>query len=394
MPWEDKTVDQQRLEFVKRALAKEKTKTALCREYGISRPTGDKWIKRFEAGEDLTDQSRRPFHTPNRIAPEMEAIIVEKRKKYPAIGAKKLRKMMENEGIAQLPCTSTFNEVFQRNGLITKEASQKATHHIRYQKDAPNDMWQADFKGDYAMHDGNRCYPLSIVDDCSRFCLNADANEDMRLPGTRESFRRTFQTYGLPKILLCDNGVPWGSSQTTSITAFEAWMMELGILVIHIRARHPQTQGKVERFNGSFKQEYLKFHIPANLEDAQQQREQYRQFYNFERPHHALDLKVPASCYHSSERAYPEKIAEWEYETGSDVRKVKSSGYLTYGGQAYYLSEGLGGKTVALRPSQKDGIMNVIFREFRVAQIDTRENSIISRRIYLRYDDPRLDQNC
>lgn len=258
--------------------------------------------------------------------------------------------------------------------------------------DYPNDMWQGDFKGDYLMQNGKRCYALSVIDDRTRYCLCANAKSNMQLKGTQESLYLAFKTYGLPKIFLCDNGVPWGSSQSTAITKFEVWLMELSILTIHIRARHPQTQGKVERFNGSFKRERLKFYTPKDLEDAQRQRLEYHDFYNNVRPHCALKLDVPAKHYEPSPRKYPDKIEPWEYESGCDIRTIKSSGYLTYKGQGYYLSEGLGGKQVALKPSNQDGILDILFREFRVAKLNLHEKSINSKRIYLLHDDPRNDK--
>ena len=175
MSWRSKTVEEERMEFVQRVLRKEKSKSALCREYGISRVTGDKWIKRFENGESLTDRSRRPFHTANRISIEAEQRIITARKEEPAIGAAKARKILMNSGWEDAPSISTFNAVFKRNGLITKEASQAAQHIIRFEKECPNEMWQMDFKGDFLLQDNKRCFPLSIIDDCSRKCLCADA---------------------------------------------------------------------------------------------------------------------------------------------------------------------------------------------------------------------------
>lgn len=246
-----------REEFVKRVLAKEKSKSALCQEYGISRPTGDKWIKRYLAGESLSDRSRRPFHTPNRIPEWAEHRIVQARKQEPAVGAQKIHRMLQNDGWHDPPSVSTINAVFKRNGLITPQASEKAQHIQRFEMAAPNVMWQADFKGDFCLRDKTRCYPLSLLDDHSRFCLCADAKRNMQFPGVFESFQNVFRTYGLPNRLLCDNGVPWGSNQKEYITAFDVWLMELGILVIHIRPYRSQTQGKVERFNGSYTQERL-----------------------------------------------------------------------------------------------------------------------------------------
>ena len=390
MPWKEKTVMDSRMEFVRRVLAREKSKSALCREYGISRVTGDKWLKRYVAGESLADLSRAPLSRPNRIPQATEEHIIGMRTSMPVLGAKKIHQMMINEGKVEPPSISTINAVLKRNNLITKEASQAAQHYVRFEKDEPNDLWQLDFKGHFQLQNNTRCHPLSVLDDKSCFCLNADAHENEQFPGVKASLIKTFQKYGLPKTVLCDNGNPWGSSQSTSITRFEVWLMELGVLTTHIRSMRPQTQGKVERFNGSYKREKLNFYIPQDMEDAQICREEYRKFYNEVRPHEAIGMKCPAQVYTESDRKYNEEIEPWDYEAGGERRKIKSSGYLTFQGQGYYLSEGLGEKEVVLYPNpDKDGIYDIIFRQFIVAKLSLHDCTIHSRKIYLRYDDPR-----
>ena len=148
MPWKEKGLETMRKEFVERVLAREKSKSALCREYGISRPTGDKWISRYLEGMSLADQKRVPKTRPNKTDPEIEKRIVEYRERYPAIGAVKMHRMMENEQYTDLPSPRTFNAIFKRNGLITKEASEAATPYERFEKSYPNEMWQADFNGE------------------------------------------------------------------------------------------------------------------------------------------------------------------------------------------------------------------------------------------------------
>lgn len=389
VPWEERTVEMNRDEFVRRVLAREKSKSALCREYGISRPTGDKWLKRDELDEGYKDRSKAPFHTPNKLNVETEELIITARKKEPAIGATKIRRMLSNKGYTELPCNSTVNAVLKRNNLITQEASRAATPNKRFEKEAPNIMWQADFKGNYGLGNGQRCHPLSVLDDHSRFCLCADAKTNEKREGVAESFQRVFKEYGMPEILLCDNGNPWGTSQSTGYTLFELWLMELGILTIHIRPWHPQTQGKNERFNRSFKDERLIFYVPNDMKDADRQRTEYRDFYNNVRPHFALDLDVPAKHYEPSNRVYPEKTKDWEYGSEYELRKIKSTGFLTYGSQGYFLSEAFGGKTIAIKPSSKEGFLNLYYRQFKIARIDLKERTVVSRKSYLIKDDPR-----
>lgn len=389
MPWKEKTVENARKEFVERLLSKEATMSALCREYGISRPTGYEWLKRYQSGE-LANKSHARHEIGNRTAEETEKLILGLRKQYPTLGAVKIRQILTNRGYGGLPCSSTINAILKRRGCITPEASQAATPYKRFQKSEPNEMWQMDFKGDFVMQDGNRCYPLSIIDDYSRFCLNADPKPDLKRQGTEESLIATLRAYGKPQIILCDNGNPWGTSQSTGYTGLEVMLMEHDILTIHISPKHPQTQGKVERFNGSYKKEHLAFHLPKDLADAHALRQEYKDFYNQERPHYALQLDTPAKHYTPSPRPFQETILPWDYPEGLTKRKIKSTGYLTYAGQGYFISEAFGGKQVALRPSSTDGFLNVVFRGFRIARIDLRERTVVSRRAYLLQDDPRF----
>ena len=385
MPWEGKTMLELREEFVERVLRGEASKTALCREYGISRRTGDKWIGRYQKGEPMSDRSRAPGSIANRTTAATEAAIVALRRKHPVLGAKKLKRMLENEGMAA-PAYSTINAILHRNGLIAKEASMAATPQKRFEKERPNEMWQADFKGHFAMLDGNRCHPLAILDDYSRYCLCIDAKENERYEGTKESFVRVFQRSGMPDTLLCDNGNPWGTAQSTGYTHFEVWLMDLGILTIHGRPRHPQTQGKEERFNGTLYREHIKHRSIGNRTQAQQGFNEYRTFYNHERPHHALDLSTPAERYCASDRKLPAGVVEWVYHTGVDVRKVKSAGYFSFRGQGYFLSEAFGGLEVGLAESHSTaGLFYVLYRQFCVAKLNVDDRAVLARKAF-RFD--------
>lgn len=390
MPWEERKVNQVREEFVKRVLAQEASKSALCQEYGISRPTGDKWIARYLSGEQLVDHSRTPLRSPGKTSAEMETLIVEYRRSHPAIGAKKIRRILENKGYDGLPSVSTINRILERNGLITRQASLAATRQRRFEKLQPNEMWQADYKGHFVMGDGRRCHPLNIIDDYSRFNLCCRAQYTETFEEIKPVMTGLFREYGLPFSLLCDNGNPWGTAQSTGFSRFEVWLMELGILTLHGRIRHPQTQGKEESFNRSMTKELLKTARIADLADAQRQFNTYRAFYNYERPHHALGLDTPAQRYTPSVRPYPESISVWEYPEGCQLRLVRETGFFNYGGQGYFLSEAFAGKQIAVRPSHIPGCISLFFRQFRIARIDVEKRGFTFRRAYLIRDDPRF----
>lgn len=390
MPWEERTVNQMRKEFVERVLAQEKSKSSLCREYGISRPTGDKWIARYLAGESLEDQRRTPHRTPRKTPEETEKLIISYRQERPAIGATKIRRILESNGCTQLPSARTVNNILKRNGMISKEASQAATPIQRFEKSSPNEMWQGDYKGHFAMKNKQRCHPLNIIDDCTRFNLCCEALKGETFEEIKPVMIRLFREYGLPFSFLCDNGNPWGTAQTTGFTRFEVWLMELGILTLHGRIMHPQTQGKGESFNRSMTKELLKHTEIEDFVDAQRKFDAYREFYNYERPHHALNLEIPGRKHVKSTKEYPEEISLWEYPEGYEIRKVKETGYFTWNGQGYFLSEAFGGKEIAVKPSHIEGCISLYFRQFRIGRINVEKRTYEFKRAYLIEGDPRL----
>ena len=390
MPWNERTVSQMREEFVKEVLAQHKTKSALCREYGISRVTGDKWLKRYAAGENLDDRSHSPFRCPHKTDAATEELILGYRDNHQGIGAVKIKRILEQAGHEGIPSARTVNNILLRNGRISKEASAAATPYQRYEKDHPNEMWQADYKGHFALRNGVRCHPLNIIDDCSRFNLCCEAQYSETFAEIKPVMVRLFETYGMPESILCDNGNPWGTQQSPGFTNFEVWLMELGILTLHGRVRHPQTQGKEESFNRSMTKELLKYATFADMEDAQKQFDEYRDFYNNERPHYALNLDTPAEHYMRSTREYPSQIHPWEYPEGAEIRKVKSTGYFNWDGQGYYLSEAFGGKEIMVKQSRQEHCIKIIFREFQIAKIDTEQRGFLFRRAYRLENDPRL----
>ena len=391
MAWEERTVEQMREEFVWRVLAREQSKAALCREYGISRPTGDKWLERYLAGDSMSDRSRAPKSVPGKISSEMEEKIVQLRKKYPAIGAVKLRRMMEDAGHTDLPCARTFNNVFRRHDLIGQEERSAATPIQRFEKAVPNEMWQADFKGHFRMTNGYRCHPLNILDDYSRFNLCIEALTNETFDAVKPVIERLFREYGLPFSFLCDNGNPWGTAQSLGYSRFEVWLMELGVLTLHGRPRHPQTQGKEERFNRSFTRECLKGKTFSDKDHAQRCFNEYRTFYNEVRPHFALDLDVPVKHYEPSSKRISDKIEHWEYGSEYKLCKVKETGFFNYKGQGFFLSEAFGGKTIAVRESHLPGQITLVFRNFKIGRIDLDNRVYTLKRAYLIEGDPRAN---
>lgn len=376
MPWKDKTVEELRKEFVEAAKTS-KNFSSLCREFGITRATGYKWVKRNDRSCSMSDRSHAPLHIPGKTPAEIEEAILRVRSDNPEWGAKTILKVLENNGYTELPCIRTANNILQRNGCISETESQKRKEFIRFQREHCNELWQTDFKGDFALLDGTRCFPLDILDDCSRYCLRAEGKSNAQ--GVRQSFEATFIEFGLPKAILSDNGAQFAGFKG-GYTQFERWLMDLDITPIHGRVMHPQTQGKIERFHRTMKNELLKHNDFADLAEASNALNQWRVKYNEIRPHEALGLKCPADVYIPSTRPYPDKIQPYEYSGIYRMIKVNNWGYLRFDHIQVYLSETMADVRLELRPADGD-LFEVCYRNFRIAQIDAVSGKLLNRRI-------------
>ncbi len=381
MPFGVRTMAEQRTSLVEEIKTGEHSISALCREYEISRPTAYKWLKRRESGESMESRSRAPLNIPNKTIPSVEEAILRAREEHPCWGGRKLKAYLERKGETGIPSAKTVTAILHRSGLVSEAASLAATPCKRFERKKPNDLWQADFKGHFAMEDGNRCHPLTVMDDMSRFSLCISAKDNERLPGVSESFLSLFREHGLPSSILCDNGNPWGTTSATGYTRFEVLLMDYGVLPIHGRPLHPQTQGKEERFHRTLKSELLKRVSIRNLSHAQSEFDVFRKMYNEERPHGSLDYAVPADRYRNSDRAMPERISQWEYPKYCHVRRIRGNGYINFRKWEAFISEAFFGLDVALVDAQEDGFMDIVYRNFRIATIDLRNRTFTSRKI-------------
>lgn len=375
MSWETKTVMEQREQFVKEATEGNGTITALCRKYGISRKTGYKWLNRAAEGLQLCDQSRRPNQQPSKTADELEALIVQMRLSHPAWGGKTIRAVLEAAGVEGLPSDKTCCNILKRNGLIDPAESAKHTAFQRFEKHHCNEMWQTDFKGDFLLGNGVRCYPLTILDDHSRYSIRIEPK--VSATDVKSSFIAAFQEYGLPNSVLSDNGSQFAGAHR-GLSTFERFLIDLDILPIHGRPIHPQTQGKIERFHRTFKQEALRT-IPIDMDNAATRFANWRWTYNEVRPHHALGMKTPASVYQPSTRKYYEP-KPYVYDERSRLIKVNNWGYLRFGSNQLFLSETMADTYVEIRFTENDKF-SVIYRNYIIASIDAVEGKLLERHI-------------
>lgn len=293
MPWESRTVEKQREEFAQAALECSNF-SALCREFGIDRSTGYKWKKRYEEAQALCDKSRRPHTSPSRTPEAIEQRILDLRAENPGWGAKIIHSVLSLQGIENMPCVKTVNNILNRYGCIRPEESLKHKPFQRFEKQHCNQMWQADFKGEFRMADGNYCFPLDILDDHSRFAIRIVPDlttANVVIP----TFLSAFREFGLPDSILSDNGAQFAGFKK-GYTQFERWLMDLDVLPIHGRIKHPQTQGKIERFHRTMKQELLNHTTIANLEDAREKFSAWREKYNTVRPPRSFGDEASGRC--------------------------------------------------------------------------------------------------
>lgn len=382
MPWKEETVEDKRTNFIVLANEAGCNFSELCREFGITRRTGYKWLERYRDGLSLKDQSRAPYFRPRQTSAETEELILSVRINHPTWGARKILRYLADKDNGGLPVPSTVTSILKRNGFITPEQSACHTPFKRFERATPNDLWQMDFKGHFAMRDGNRCHPLTMKDDHSRNLLCLDAYDNEQWDNVKTSLLRVFREYGLPNSILCDNGPPWGNNKQ-GYTLFELWMMQMDVLPIHGRPLHPQTQGKDERFHRTLNEDILKRIPIQNLAHAQEVFDAYRIEFNTERPHSALNLDVPAKHYRKSSKQMPEQLREPEYDTGKTLRKVNCKGYISIQKKRYYLSETFVDKYVELIPLGEN-LLGICYGNFVIAKLDLDEQLFSSRKIYRR----------
>lgn len=378
MPWREVSVLDQRREFVRLALGEGVNRRELCRRFGISAETGYKWLGRFAAGDAaLADRSRRPHASPRRSAADAEAAVLAVRDAHPAWGARKLAQCLARDGLC-VPAVSTVHAILQRHGRIVAPLGGPRAH-IRFEKEAPNRLWQMDFKGHLPLTGGGRCHPLTVLDDHSRYtvCLAACANEQGATVQSR--LVATFRRYGLPDAFFVDNGTPWGDAAGGRWTRLSVWLLKLGIGVLHSRPYHPQSRGKNERFHRTLKAEVFALQRFRDLAEVQHALDAWRRIYNLERPHQALNHAVPASRYRPSCRAMPERLPRIVYDAGEIVRTVSTTkAYVRFKGRAWKVPQAFCGEPLAIRPLATDGRYGIFFASWQVAAIDLTTNQPVS----------------
>ena len=376
MPWLETQAVEQRCRFVMDVKAGMYTLSELSQRYGISRPTAYKWWNRYkqEGVEGLADRSRAPRCCPHKTPPELEGAIVQLRKRHPSWGPRKILQYLHKTRPHFLwPACSTAGEILKRRGLIKPRRRRRRWAHpgrpVVELKDC-NDVWTADFKGEFKTRNGQWCYPLTVVDPHSRYLLACSAKTSTRYAGVQPVFERLFRRWGVPQQILTDNGAPFSSTAMCGLSRLAVWWIKLGIQPLRIQPGQPQQNGRHERLHRTLKAETTR-PAAASLPRQQQRFDRFQRYYNQTRPHQALGGKTPSDLYRPSPRAYSSQ-PHIEYPPHFLVRKVNQIGVIKLQSRSLFLSTTLNGEYVGLDETD-DGIFSIYLGHVLLARFDRRK---------------------
>jgi len=373
MPWSQTSPMDQRTQFIADFLRETLSVTELCDLYRVSRKTGYKWINRYlrHGPVGLTEHSRRPACSPNATPEEIVQVFLEVRRRHPSWGAKKLLTIVHKRHPRwDLPGRSTVCDILSRHGMVPKKRNRRRIGHPGKPTSAilaPNDTWCADFKGQFKTGDGIYCYPLTVTDGYSRYLLGCQGLLTTAVKEAKPVFTRLFKEFGLPARIRTDNGVPFATNTLARLSSLSAWWVRLGVLPELIEPSKPQQNGRHERMHKTLKAEATK--PPAGNIQAQQRKfNRFREEFNQERPHEALDQQTPGSLYVPSSRQMPNKLPPLEYPDRFEVRYVSANGGIRWNNGWLNVSIVCVGEYVGLEEID-DGVWNIYFGPLKLGRL-------------------------
>ena len=369
----------ERLRFIRDFESEQWSMTELCERYGVSRPTGDTWLARHRASgrAGVADRSHAPHACPHRTSEATEALLVEARQEY-GWGAKKLLQVLRTRHPTRAwPARSTLNEILDRHDLLRKNRRRRRWAHpgaAPVQTDHPNQVWPAEFKGQFRTGDGAYCDPLTVTDHFSRSLLVCHGLRSVKTTDTKPVFRTLFRAVDLPDAIRTDNGAPFASTGIHGLSALSVWWMPLGIVHQRIRPASPQENGQHERMHRELKRETTR---PAarSLRAQQRRFEAFRTRYNHERPHEGIGDRTPSSLWQPSPRAYPEHRTPPSDPAHLEVRRISTAGTFRLHSQQPFLSQVLQGEDIGLE-EVGDGIWNIVYSRTLLGKIHERSLQI------------------
>lgn len=376
MPWKDVKPMDEKILFIADYLRQVDSFSRLCERFGVSRKTGYKWVERYgQGGAEALEERSRKRHTQAAQTPyAVQQAVLQLREGQDAPGPKKIQALLaRTHPEEEVPSATTIYNILKRAGKIeTRRRTSKVIAQPGPLRCAatPNELWSADYKGQFKTADGRWCYPLTVMDHASRYLLGCQGLEGTRHEPTQRVFERLFREYGLPQRMRTDNGVPFASVGMGGLSRLSVWWIRLGIHPERIEPGKPQQNGRHERMHRTLKRA-LGQPPAANLAQQQRQLNAFRQYYNEQRPHEGLDLKSPQACYSQSAKPFPTRLPELQYPSYFDLSKVHGSGLVYWGGLTIYVGNLFCGEYVGIE-STGDGIWDVYFGPVRLGRFDER----------------------
>ncbi len=376
MPWSETSPMDERVRFVADCQRRFFTFSELCERFGVSRKTGYKWLKRYEkeGPAGLLDRSRRPQSCPHQTAARLVEALLQARRRHPTWGPKKLIPILARKHPGwEWPALSTCSAVIKRHGLIQQRRRRRHPGHPgrpTTPMTEPNEIWTADFKGEFKTRDGIYCYPLTVADGYSRYLLACQGLRSTKIRLAKPVFRRLFEEYGLPRIIRTDNGVPFATTALGRLSTLSVWWIRLGIFPELIEPASPQQNGSHERMHKTLKAETTR-PPRGNLRAQQAKFNMFRKEFNEERPHEALGQETPASRYRRSPRTLPRKLPPIEYPGHFEIRLVSKNCGIRWKTHRVCVTHTLAGEYVGLE-EVGDGVWDVYFGPVRLGRMDER----------------------
>jgi len=375
MPWE-KMMDQ-RIRAVMEVLENGFSKVSVCEDFGISRPTLDKWLRRYECeGVDgLHDLSRAPHHHPNMLDAYTVSRIVAFRQAHPDRGPRKIKAQLEREEPRRRwPASSTIAEILNRHGLTVQRKRRRLIEPYTKpfaQCGAPNDVWCIDFKGWFCTGDAQRCNPLTLTDANTRYLFRCHHVADTGFSGVKPVLESAFRQFGIPRAIRSDNGAPFASRAPLGLSKLSLWWNKLGIIHERIEPGKPQQNGRHERMHLTLKQ-CTASPPKATLRAQQRAFAQFQRDYNYHRPHEALGQVPPGEVYTPSERTYPRRMEPVRYPSTYIVRRTDKSGIIYWHQHRIFISEVFGGEALGLL-ALDERYYRIYFDKLDLGIVDTQE---------------------
>ena len=382
MPWQETDIIEQRHQFITAWLTKRYSVASLCQSFQISRKTGHKWINRFkhEGMNNLADRLRAPHHQARQTPVSIVQVLIDTKLAFPDWGPRKVTAYLKQTyPHRRWPVHSTVHHILEQQGLVKPRGNRRYKAPARTaplaHATAANVVWSVDFKGDFRLGDGVRCYPLTVIDNYSRYLLACKGLRSTRAIPVIQLFEHLFHELGLPEYVRSDNGCPFASTRLGGLSRFSLWLLKSGVTPERIKPGKPQENGRLERFHRSLKAAVC---APpkGNLSAQQRAFNRYRLEYNQYRPHEALDDATPSSYYAQSPRRYTGQVHEFDYPSHFDTRKVRADGNIKWHQVPIYVANLLAGEYIGLEPID-DGCWMVYLSNMKLGILDERNKKII-----------------